>query len=84
MRTAREKLDAQVRKNGENSLVKEVEGLFEEESVGEEETRITYLHEYECSLREYYSSWKKIWKRLRIYHHPYGLFMAQKNDPAVF
>jgi hypothetical protein len=61
-----------------------VEKLFEEESVGEEETRITHLYEYECSLREYYSSWKKIWKRQRIYHHPYGLFMAQKDEPNLF
>ena len=58
--------------------------MFEQESVGEEETRIRYLHEYECSLRNYFSTWKKIWKRLRIYHHPYGLFMAQKDSPNTF
>lgn len=29
------------------------------------------------------SEWNKIWDDLRIYHHPYGLWMAQKHNSEI-
>jgi hypothetical protein len=35
-------------------------------------------------MRRYYSKWEKIWKKFRIYHQPYGIWMSQKNCPNKF
>jgi hypothetical protein len=68
----------------QHTLFQAVERIFEQESIGEEETRLKYLHEHENYLRQYHSSWNELWKRLRSYHHPFGIFEAQKNSQQAF
>jgi hypothetical protein len=46
--------------------------------------RLKYLHEHEMGIRKYHSRWEKIWKNMRIYNHPYGLWMAQKIKTNYF
>jgi hypothetical protein len=69
--------------SSEKSL-KNIQKLFDTENAAEEKSRVTYYYENECKFRKYQYEWDKLWNYLRIYHQPYGIWMAQKTNPTVF